>query len=511
MRAVAALVILAGCQEYVLDPNAGGPNGAVPAIVVEPGRVDYGAVESGTVAEAVLLVRSVGQAPLTVSGWTLLGDAVFLADASGAAVLDPGDSLSVPVRFAPDGPGAFAGALEVASDDPEQPTVLVDLLGSGLAPWLEIDPVAWDFGTTQIPCGDAHVITLRNAGNAPLHLTELTYAGDAALVLTDAPALPLTLVPGALTTATVAYTAAEGVSSGTLTAVSDDPRGPQSATQTGLGTYADEVTDVWVVPTDPPVDLLFAVDQSCSMDDDAISLGANFGAFIAAIEAETSGWHVGVVTQDDACFVPGWFDASTSGVSSLFSTAVTLGDDASVDDDERLFQLVDRALAQAVPGACNEGFLRAGAPLHVVFVSDEPERSTEEAAAWDWGYFLGRFTLQVASPPLFLASGVVDLDGCSEGANGYDDLVPATGGQLLSICQGDWSAYAASLAAASLGRLWTVPLSQPADAATIAVSVDGVPVATGWTYDPAQNAVVFDDLAPGQTVEVSYGVLASCP
>jgi hypothetical protein len=511
MKAVAALVFLAGCQEYVLDPSAGGGNGAVPAIVVEPGRVDFGAVESGAVAEAVLLVRSVGQAPLTVSGWTLSGDDVFLADACCGAVLEPGDALPVPVRFAPDGPSAFTGALDVASDDPEQPSVRVDLVGSGLAPWLEIDPVVWDFGTTQIPCGDEQVITLRNAGNAPLHLTELTFAGDAALSLTGSPSLPLTLVPGALATATVAYTATEGLSSATLTAVSDDPRGPQSATQTGMGTYADEVTDVWAVPTDPPVDLLFAVDQSCSMDDDAISLGANFGAFIAAIEAETSGWHVGVVTQDDACFVPGWLDATTPGVSGLFSTAVTLGDDASVDDDERLFQLVDRALAQAVPGACNEGFLRAGAPLHVVFVSDEPERSTEEASAWDWGYFLGRFTLQVAWPPLFLASGVVDLDGCSEGANGYDDLVPATGGQLLSICQGDWSAYAASLAAASLGRLWTVPLSQPADASTLSVSVDGVPVTTGWTYDPVQNAVVFDDLSPGQTVEVDYGVLATCP
>jgi hypothetical protein len=282
--------------------------------------------------------------------------------------------------------------------------------------------------------------------------------------------------------------------------------------QRGESTLVGTGSDHHLVPDDPPVDVLIAVDRSGSMDDDAAGLGANFSTFVEEIGQVTREWHLGVVTFDHGCLNGGVLTADTPTVEAVFAEGVAEGTDEEITNDEALFKLVDRALSQTVPGECNEGLLRSGAQLHVVVVSDEPERSTEQAAAWTWEWYLPRFQSYVSAEPLLVVSGVVDIDRCNEGADQYEQAIAASGGEALSICDPDWSESLLALAEASVRYAWSVPLSGVPDPCTIEVRVDGAPTASGWVWEEKLGALVFDVLQPGQEVQVDYELAAEeCP
>lgn len=512
---VGVALLLVGCNDYgfnVKSISGGGSNGE-PWIEVDPLALDFWSAELDESVELAFTIRSVGTATLNVQQITLgEGTDFTLLDPGSDLDLEPGESAELRVSFSPTASGERADVATVFSNDAENPEVPVTLVGTGLVPWLEITPDSWDFGEALVPCPDAVELTLQNVGTADLILTDLVPVGDEQISLSEVPELPLTLSPGAYTTVWVDLApAVEGAISGALQASSNDPRGVLEAPIEAVAVYGETASDRFEVPEDPEVDILFAVDQSGSMDDDAASLAENFGAFVSALEARTGGWQLGVVTYDGGCVNEGVMDGDTPGLDALFAGAVAEGDDLDIEDDEALFQIIDRALSQTSSGSCNAGLLREGAPLHVIVVTDEPERSTEEASAWTWDWYLDRYQDYVDSPSKLKVSGIVDADGCNEGADGYAQAIDATGGALLSICDGDWSDDAIALAEATGGFLYTVPLSQQAVAASVTVTQDGETLEEGWAYDAEGNAVILEDPPEGASVVVSYVVASTCP
>lgn len=514
MRALIPLLLVVGCNDYGfnLKNTEGGGSTGEPRIEVDPLALDFWEASLGETVELSFTVRSVGTAPLNVQSLTLGGDEDFALVSDAPVMLEPGSSQDYAVTFSPAASGARAGLVTVVSNDAETPSVDVALSGTGLVPWLEITPAEHDFGAVLVPCEDAVELTLQNVGTDDLVIADLALTGDEQLSLRETPELPLTLAPGGYTTVWVDLRpAAEGAIAGALSVDSNDPRGLQEAPLRADASVGETATDTFEVPEDPPVDILFAVDQSGSMDDDAASLAENFGEFIAVLEEHTGGWQLGVVTYDSGCVNGDVLDTDTPGAAALFTSAVTEGEDEDIEDDEALFQILDRALAQTDGDGCNAGLLREGSPLHVIVVTDEPERSTEEASAWTWDWFLGRWEGYVDSASLFLLSGIVDRDGCNEGADGYEQAIEATGGELLSICDSDWSDDAVALAEASTAFLYTFPLSEAAVESSIVLSIDGEIATEGWTYDAAGNAVVVEHPPEGAEIVVSYAVAASCP
>ncbi|MFH1465325.1 MAG: choice-of-anchor D domain-containing protein [Pseudomonadota bacterium] len=505
------------CSDYSLEPHPGIPTDAEPDIEVSPLAVDFGDLLAGEVAVREVAVRNLGLALLQVAPPELVGDGSFtLMEEASSFGLEGGAERLLRVAFSAEEPAAGTASLFVRSNDPDTPEIEVPLAGAGLVPWLEITPETYDFGEVTVPCERDMQLVLQNVGNTGLHVEALEYNGGGQLSLAEAPTPPFTLAPGACAFATVALLpSAEGEVLGTLQVDSDDPRGVRTATQAASLTWAGEVTDRFALPVDPPVDILFAVDRSGSMDDDAVALGAAFGDFIATLGALTSGWQIGVVTRDDGCANGGLLTAATPDSAAAFAAATLEGTDAEVALDEQLFQIVDRALQQTASGACNEGLLREGAPLHLVFVSDEPERSTETASAWTWSWFLARYLDWAPEAAQVQISGVLDLDACNEGAEGYLEAVTATGGQALSICDADWGAAAVALGEASAAGLYSFPLSAEPDPSTLEVTLDGAPLSSGWSWDLTTNVVTLElDIAraatPGAEVVVRYHLLAEC-
>ncbi len=72
---------------------------------------------------------------LNVTGVTLLpGDSQFSIDLAGISLpvaLAPGETLEVLVTFSPTAAGPASRSVEVASDDPDEPTVVASLSGNG--------------------------------------------------------------------------------------------------------------------------------------------------------------------------------------------------------------------------------------------------------------------------------------------------------------------------------------------------------------------------------------------
>ncbi len=503
---VSALMWSAGCTENELHKNL--LTGDVDAdIEVNPSTLNFGTLSSeDEAAVQSFTVTNVGTTDLILESLNLEGGAFTLLTDLEDQVLPAGELVTVDVAFEPQGGDEHLGEAWVLSNDPDEGSVPVDLVGYGAAPDLEITPAVYDFGVKFIDCPDTQEFTLTNVGQEDLVIDSIDYVANGALSLDSQLTLPLVLAPGDESQVVVEFLpSAEGDFEGEIQVVSNDPDGETVAVQTAEGRYVDEVEDVFEVPVNPPVDLIFAVDQSCSMDDDAVSLGNNFATFISAINAYTTDWRIGVATLDTGCFNSGVLKYTTVNYASKFQAAVALGDDAQLNT-EKLFTLTNTALSKTGNNGCNAGFLREEALLHIVFVSDEAEQSSSTVSYW-----VSQLQSYKSDPALVKLSAVTLLGPPypDQSPYRYWDAVEATGGSLLSLVD-DWSDSAEELATASLEGLYDFPLSETPDPASIEVRVDGTQWLTGWHYDAGTNEIQFDLELSGSSVVVNYGVVVPC-
>lgn len=360
LLALAGTFALLGCSENELNPweGAGGP---APKIEVEPAELDFGVLRRGETAELPFTITNVGGGQLEVSAVRVSDDvgSFVQADDTNHFFLPAGASEDVIVRFEPLVSHEQTGAGLVLSNDPDQEVATVDLLGFGAVPELAIDPPTYDFGGRLVGCPDGKEVSLSNVGTDDLVITDVTYGEPTGQLTLDAPlSLPVTLAPGESVPVWVDFAATDEVTTaGYLSVTSNDPRGVVSATQTVDAGYAAWIDDSFTVPVDPPVDIVFAVDQSGSMNDHAAQLASSFASLIGAIQQVTSGWKIGVVTTDSGCFNWGQLTVYTPNLLATFADAVTY-DGTNMTLTEKLFALTQVAMAKTLPGQCNAGFLR---------------------------------------------------------------------------------------------------------------------------------------------------------
>lgn len=495
-----AVVLLAtGCQEYEIRDGAVGQVTA-PDIEVDPLALSFGPAASDESVVRSFVVKNVGAEALDVSALELgAGAAGFTVLTAAPFEVLAGEEQLVELSFTPQAELSY-GELLIHSDDPDEAVVSVALEGLGQVPALEITP---EWHVFETACEDEIELTLTNTGLETLRLDTIAYETVSSdLWLEDTNVLPLELEPGAWTSVRVHYTPASASATvGTLKVDSNDPRGTRTADQSAEGA-SGPVTETFEVTADPPIDILFAIDRSGSMSDDARALGNAFQDFIAEIDLVTTDWRIGVVTKDDGCFNRGIISASTPDYQGVFLDAVSGGLGIfGYDNTEALLALIDTALRNTGPSGCNAGFVRGNAVLHIVAISDEPEQSGQTADYW-----VARYQANMTDPNLVIVSTVADvLASCGSGAAGYVEAADLTGGLKLNICSRNWSTFASTLGAASAATLQTWLLSATPDETTITVMVDGVPYPTGWSYDPGRNAIVITaDLPVGAVVEVSY-------
>jgi len=512
-------MLTGACSDYDVRGNDEVPAGAQPNIVVDPGSLIFSELASGETELKSFYVLNDGDAALNVSGMqTVSGSNAFkLLATQPTFMLEIGDTMKVDVQYSPLSTLDF-GQILVYSDDPDTPEAPVDLSGQGKVPELEVTPNFHDFGEISVPCGDTIEIQLTSVGQEDLIITDVDYL-SAGLLTLDATMLeallPMTLTPGASARVWVDVAASSEIGeTGTLSVTSNDPRGVVTADQTAEGIYLSEVEDQFTEPGIPPVDILWLIDQSCSMASLAQQNIINgVPDFLNELQA-VSDWRLLQVTQQDACGNGGtWVDPNTPNAATILSNnAFNVG--FAGQWTEQLFAQANQALAQTAPGGCNAGFLRPGAMLHILFASDEAEQS-----GIPWNTALTNFQSYTTDPNLVMSSGILNVysDNACSGGNGgspagYQDIVNATGGTTIDICAPGWGAQMTDIAQAAAAGSRVYNLTSPAVEATIEVFVNNT-LTTDWTYSAINNSVQIDNppIGEGDLVDITYSEAAVCP
>lgn len=304
---------------------------------------------------------------------------------------------------------------------------------------------------------------------------------------------------------------------------------------------AVERTDDIVQVTTPMVDVLWVIDNSCSMEEEQAKLTQNFPKFIGYFLDSGLDWHVGVVTTDmDDERQKGklrqaggyrFIDENTADPVNVFSTMARQGTGGASDEKGRA---ATYTALETLKDSYNAGFLREEASLSVVVISDENDKSGGNPISKP--EFISWLKNLKTNEDLVTFSSIVGLqtpcNGREEYGREYVDVTRAVGGIEWSICDPEWSTVLDELGMQAAGLKREFFLAEIPDPASLEVWVDEPPTedeTVGTTYEmctrpacgeesnlfyeysPIRNSVRFPNYipAPLATVHIKYRILGA--
>ena len=518
-------------DEPSVDVSLSGESSDQPDIDVDPWTVDFGEVKVGDVDYEWVTISNVGDADLYLYSCAAVGSNNFwIATNPAGSTIAPGGSVQMEVAFAPDYGIAYSARVDITSDDPDETVVEVDLLGDGTEPAIQLVPDIFDFGGVTLECEETVDIAVQSVGTAPLVLDGYSF-------FSSPPVNAMTLDPGQLddyvnngwdlspgseVSVTVSFLPEDIASyTGLLTVTSDDPNDPSAtALQEGDGDPGGYATDTFTQQGDNASDILWVVDNSCSMEDEQGYLGDDFSTFYSIINNAGVDYHISVVTTDDEDFQGATYkviDDTTPNGAAQFAANCAVGTTGYMY--EKGLQYGYDGLVKAEAGTYpNSNFWRDDAGLRVVYVSDEPDQSGS------WSQYLSWYQGMKLNPDHVILSAICGTNGyqatsctgpggSADPGLGYVEVANATGGVLGTICDADWSTVLANLGWIAISLSDTFPLTYEAIPGTIDVYVNGTQLNVGWSYDAVLNSIVFLPAyvpANGDTIVVDYGYYGAC-
>lgn len=562
-RAQGQLVI--GSNDAVQNPLLVPINGSASALgpctyEVVPQQLDFGAVALGTHAQLAFAVRNLGTQTCAVANVRLApgSSPEFGLTQMSTRMIDPGQTLLVPVEFAPDADPNATGAVDFDVSSPTAPHAEVLLTGRGVSPCLHVDPDHLDFGAVGLQCQPPQrAVAVRNDCGRSVAIggCDVGTGASDAFAVDPAARGARTLAPGQDLLVPVTYAPKRaGDDVAPLFLTTDLSPAPLLVPLSGHAELRPMQQDTFVIPPQNKVDFLFVVDNSGSFTEEQDALSRNFDAFIRSAIANGVDYHIAVTTTGLTPYRGGWSDCpggaqggeagrffptdgsrpriltpQTPNVRAVFEENVKPGIchwwEEGLEASRLALSppLVDHADDPATPDPNdgNLGFLRPEASLYVLYISDEDDSGSKDPN--QFVEFLK--SLKPGRPDLVSASCIVGLPSCptapSVGTR-YMQVVNALGGMIADVCSPDWGGLLQKIGDDAFTPQSTFPLSRAPDGRDITVKVDGNEVAATasdgsqqWHYDPTiglYGAVVFDPghaPGPNTTVEVDYPV--PCP
>ena len=526
-------------------------------------QIDLGSIVLGRRAVASFGVANIGTDTCLIGNVHVVAGSspdVTLVDAAAASgALPPGEARLVELEVTASAIGALSGTIELYVSSPTQPQPQVSISAVAADSGLLL-PSEVDFGNVGLGCATrARAVTVHNPSGVAVVIdrVELAAGASAELSLVEVPAgVPAppgagaAIAPGQSVEITARYQPTDvGVDVGWLDVFARGRAQPQRVRLTGAGMVDPINEERFTQQESSEVDVLFVIDNSCSMSDEQASLAANFSSFAQFADAQGLGYHIGVVTTDVQGGFPGPMCAAPAapqrpmGMSqgACGYLADGNGDGTNIDPAWRIvepneqpspgaafaaiatagingagieqgLEAAYRALSPPIATGWNAGFLRPGAHFALIFVSDEEDQSPQSVD------FYVSFFASLAPQNGWSASAIVGPvpGGCTNADPGarYAEVADRSGGVVESICTTDWATALQNLGLSAFGYRARFLLANPPIPGTLEVLVDGVQVpqrhSSGqvrWTYDAVNNSVAFAPLAipePGSEITIRY-------
>ena len=259
-------------------------------------------------------------------------------------------------------------------------------------------------------------------------------------------------------------------------------------------------------------DVLFVLDDSASMNEEQDRLLNSFAAFTDVLETTRADFQLGVVTTDadaGAALNSTILDPDNDALTDLFLEAIDV-DETGSNVEQGLHQAL-----LAVNPTRNPGFLRTGAELHVVIVSDEDDQSEQTV-----DFYLHELISLTGEDRVTVHSLVGDMPaGCASGISAADagprylEATETTGGLSGSVCSEDFSPLLGQVGLDVADWNDRFELSRIPRLDSVEVWVDDVLMpqrdTDGWQYGARDNTIVFEGRAiprPGMAVRVDYEI-----
>jgi hypothetical protein len=269
-----------------------------------------------------------------------------------------------------------------------------------------------------------------------------------------------------------------------------------------VGTIETQIDSFENVESGGLIDVLFVVDNSCSMYDEQVALTDSFPGLLSQVTSLNFDYHIGVVSTDmDDPAQSGrlheangvnYLDMNTPDVEATFLAMAQMGTYGSYNEQGRAAAYEAIEILGATD---NAGFYRDDAYLAIVVLSDENDYSASPTLS-DFVTWLTDLKVStdfvsfssIVGPP----SAPIGPQPCAEAGTDYIYVTSAVGGTLVSICDADYSGALDHLSTEVAGT-WNT-LSQSPVVSTLVVSVvesTGTVVLTEdqYVYSETLNAV----------------------
>ncbi|MFT5679578.1 MAG: hypothetical protein ACI8RZ_000482 [Myxococcota bacterium] len=164
--------------------------------VIEVSQTSLKFTADGTVA---VDLSNTGEAGLTISEIAVSGEGeeAFSVGSPGATTLAPDSSTSFSVTFAaPLESGGWRSEIAITSSDPDNETILIEVVGGVGEPQLDFDENPLEISDAYLGCETIGTAVLRNDGGGFIEVTELLMEGDEAMTLGKSDAVPFSLLSG---------------------------------------------------------------------------------------------------------------------------------------------------------------------------------------------------------------------------------------------------------------------------------------------------------------------------
>ncbi len=215
-----------------------GTGGAAGSLAANPSTLTFGSVQIGRNQTLSATLTNSGGSSVSVSQANVTGAGFSVSGLSLPLTLNPGQSVTFGVVFAPTSTGSASGSISVISNASNS-TLTISLSGSGTAAGqFGVSPTILDFGSVVVGQSKSLTATLSATGSSVTVSSAATSTSEFAL---SGLSLPLTIPAGQSAPFTVTFTPqASGTASANATFVTNATTSPTLESLTGGGTTAPQ-------------------------------------------------------------------------------------------------------------------------------------------------------------------------------------------------------------------------------------------------------------------------------